>query len=56
MRDGVGLLADEGPRVRPIWPYRYRYGQTDIQQTDTDTYTPFQNLYQTDTDTDMIIC
>ena len=38
------------------WPYRYRYGhtdiqQTDIQQTDTDTNTPFQNLYQTDTDT-----
>ena len=38
-------------RVRPIWPYRYRYGQTDIQQTDTDT--PFHNLYQTDTDTDI---
>ena len=34
----------------------YRYGNTDtatetnIQQTNTDTYTPFQNLYQTDTD------
>ena len=41
-------------RVRPIWSYRYRYryryGHTDIWQTDTDTYTPFQNLYQTDTD------
>ena len=28
-----------------------RYGHTDILQTDTDT--PFQNLYQTDTDTDI---
>ena len=37
-------------RVRLIWPYRYqyRYGHTEIQQTNTDI--PFQNLYQTDTD------
>ena len=28
----------------------YRYGHTDIQQTNTDTYTTFRNLYQTNTD------
>ena len=37
-------------RVWPIWPNRYWYGHTDIQQTDTNTNTPFHNLYQTDTD------
>ena len=38
-------------RVRLIWPYRY--GHTDIQQTNNNTYTPFQDLYQTDTDTNI---
>ena len=46
------IVKRDNTRVRPIGPYRYRYryGHTDIEQTNTDTYTSFQNLYQTDND------
>ena len=36
-----------GIRFRQIWSYRYQHSHTDIQQTDTNT--PLQNLYLTDT-------
>ena len=46
-----------GCRVRSIWPYRYwyrfRYDHTDIQQTNTNTDTPFKNVYQTNNHTNI---